>query len=139
MPKKTEIQIPESELRFKASRSTGPGGQNVNKLSTKVTLLFNIEKSKYLTGWQKQLITKKLINRINSQGTLIVNSQRRRSQLANRIDAIEKLNQLLNDAVKKKPPRIKTRPSRSSIEKRLKQKKIRSQTKKFRSAKISDD
>lgn len=136
---KINIQIPENELSFKASRSAGPGGQNVNKLSTKITLLFKVAESSYLTDWQKSRVAKKLINRISSDGTLIVTSQRHRSQLANRIDATEKLNQMLADAMKTKPPRIKTRPSRSSIEKRLKQKKQRSETKKFRSGKIGND
>ncbi|MCD4830602.1 MAG: aminoacyl-tRNA hydrolase [Anaerohalosphaeraceae bacterium] len=131
-----KIQIPQGELTFRASRSAGPGGQNVNKLNTKITLFFNVAQSSYLSDWQKRRIAEKLAGRISSDGSIIIVSQRNRSQLANRIDAMEKLNLLLTNALKTNRSRKKTRPSRASIERRLVTKKKRGFLKKQRGAKI---
>jgi len=120
------------ELHFTFSRSSGPGGQNVNKVNTKVTLRFNIAESALLDEEQKVLLLDKLKNWINKDGDLIIISQTTRSQLKNREEAIQKFYDLLNLALKKKKKRKPTKPSKSSIEKRLKDKRIQSEKKGFR-------
>ncbi len=120
------------ELHFTFSRSSGPGGQNVNKVNTKVTLRFNIAESALLDKEQKVLLLDKLKNWINKDGDLIIISQTTRSQLKNREEAIQKFYDLLNLALKKKKKRKPTKPSKSSVEKRLKDKKIQSEKKGLR-------
>ena len=87
------------ELTFSASRSSGPGGQNVNKVNTRVELRFNIEASGLLNNDEKDLIHKKLKNKINAQGELVVSAQRSRSQLQNKEAAAEKFYKLLEKAL----------------------------------------
>jgi len=120
------------ELHFTFSRSSGPGGQNVNKVNTKVTLRFNIAESALLDEEQKVLLLDKLKNWINKDGDLIIISQTTRSQLKNREEAIQKFYDLLNLALEKKKKRKPTKPSKSSVEKRLKDKKIQSEKKGLR-------
>lgn len=127
--------IPESELRFKYARSGGPGGQNVNKLSTKVWVFFNINDTESLTEQQKKRIAKKLATRIDKGGNIRVVCQRHRSQAANKQAAVLRLEELLAEAVKKVKPRKKTKPTAASKERRLKAKKITSQIKNQRSKK----
>ncbi|MBN1456654.1 MAG: aminoacyl-tRNA hydrolase [Sedimentisphaerales bacterium] len=127
--------IPESELRFKYARSSGPGGQNVNKLSTKVWVFFNINESKHLTEQQKKRIVKKLATRIDKSGNIRVVCQRHRSQVTNKQAAVLRLEKLLTEALKKARPRKKTKPTAASKERRLKAKKITSQIKNQRSKK----
>lgn len=127
-----EIIIPENEIEFIFSRSTGKGGQNVNKVATKVTLRWNIWKSKILTNEQKEKVIKSLKNKIDKDGNLIIYSQKERSQYKNKIDAIEKLNRLINNVLEEKKQRKKTKPPKSAIEKRLKEKKKISEKKKLR-------
>lgn len=127
--------IPESELEFKTSRSGGPGGQNVNKLETRVTVLFDVDRSPSLSDGQKRRIRKRLSTRIDKRGCLHVVSQKHRSQEANRQAAVERLGQLLRDALKRKPVRKKTKPTAGSRERRLKKKKERSRLKQQRSKK----
>jgi ribosome-associated protein len=90
--------IPESELAFRASRSSGPGGQNVNKLNTRVTVLFNVAGSPSLSAEQKQQVRSRLTGRIDKNGVLHVVSQKHRSQEANRRAAVERLQQLVQEA-----------------------------------------
>ena len=117
--------IPEDEMVFTASRSSGPGGQNVNKVSTRITVLFDIRNSIYLSDEQKRLIFERLSARINKAGILRVVSQRHRTQKANREAALELIEKLLRDAVKKKPVRRKTKvPERTKLQ-RLEEKKRR--------------
>ncbi|MCX5633673.1 MAG: alternative ribosome rescue aminoacyl-tRNA hydrolase ArfB [Phycisphaerae bacterium] len=121
-----KIQISQSELIVKASRSSGPGGQNVNKLNTKVAVALDIENCSFLNDEQKQIIFKKLAARLTKDGRLIVESQKFRTQKANRDYAVEKLTILLENALKKPKTRRPTKPTFTAVEKRLKHKKSRS-------------
>jgi ribosome-associated protein len=123
----------ESEIYFKTSRSSGSGGQNVNKVSTKVELNFDVANSKLLTPEQKQIIFSKLGNRINKAGVLQVTVQETRSQFENKEIALKKFRELLAYAFHRPKKRIKTKVSKEAREKRLKGKKKRSDIKKGRS------
>src|SRR6185312_3050996 len=120
------------ELTFAASRSGGKGGQNVNKVSTKVELQFDYMHSHLLTDEQKQLISAKLASFINKEGILKIMAQEERSQLLNKKDAINRFYALLEGAFKKKKKRIASKPGKQAKEKRLKAKKLRSEKKQLR-------
>ena len=128
------IAIPEDEITFTASRSGGPGGQNVNKVSSKVTLAFDLSASGALSEDQKRKIQEKLAARINNEGILQVVSQRTRSQEMNRTDAIARFAELLRHALTPRKVRIKTRVSKGAKEQRLQEKKQHSSKKRIRSA-----
>ena len=128
----SKIQIPENELEFKISRSSGPGGQNVNKLNTKVAVNFDIENSGALSREQKEIILRKLGYRLTKDNKLIVVSQQFRTQRANRDYAVEKLEGLIENALRKVKTRRPTRPTRTAVEKRLKSKKMKSLLKRQR-------
>lgn len=118
-----------TELTFKTSRSSGAGGQNVNKVETAVTALWSFMESEMLTNFEKRKISIKLKNRINAQNVLQVNASEHRTQLQNRKRATEKILELVNEALIIPKMRLKTKPSRGKIEKRLKSKKIISEKK----------
>ena len=125
----------DSELFFTASRSSGSGGQNVNKVSTKVELHFDVMNSKLLTNEQKQLIFSKLKHHINKEGVLKVTVQETRSQFENKEIALKKFHLLIASAFLKVKKRIRTKASKGSKERRLQGKKNRSEIKKGRTQK----
>ena len=133
-----DLRIPAAELLFRFSRSSGPGGQNVNKVNTRVTLIFDVAGSPSLTPEQRNLINNKLGTRINKQGRLQVTSYRHRTQGANRTAATERFVELLQGALQKRKPRKKTRVSRAAKKRRLLAKKQRGRLKQTRSARITD-
>ena len=133
-----KIQIRENELIFKFSRSSGPGGQNVNKVNTKVTLFFDAAKSGGFTDIQRQQILNRLAGRADKNGVIRIVSQKGRTQGANRQAAIEKLVELLKDAVKSRAVRKKTIVPYGAKKRRLETKKRRSIIKRGRSLQIED-
>lgn len=126
------IEIPEEDLTFTASRSGGPGGQNVNKVSSRVTLEFDVRQSPSLTDEQRQRILRKLSTRINKDGVLRIISQRTRSQELNRVDARERLVELIQAALRIDRARIQTRVPRAAKEHRVETKRKRGETKRLR-------
>lgn len=128
----SELSIPESELSFRASRSSGPGGQNVNKVNSRITIEFDLYGSPTLSAVQKSRIHEKLAARISSEGVLQVSSQKFRTQRGNRDEAIAQFARLLRAALHEKPKRKKTKVSRGSKQKRLDDKKARALLKRNR-------
>lgn len=117
------------EFKFSASRSGGPGGQNVNKVSTKVELRIDINQSQLLTEEEKEIIRQKLGNRMTVDGELIIVSQSERSQLKNKEKAIARFYQLIEKALTPPKKRLRSKPTKASIEKRLKEKQLLSKRK----------
>ena len=131
------IKIKESELHFSFVRSQGPGGQNVNKVSTAVQLRYNIHKSD-IPKHIKELFIDKYSNRISKSGDIIIIAQKYRTQNKNKIDAINRLESLFSD-IKILVKRIATKPSKASKAKRVESKKKRSLVKKSRKKVSLDD
>jgi ribosome-associated protein len=122
----------EPEFSFQASRSGGPGGQNVNKVNSKVELRFHIDSSRFLSEEEKALLHRKLKHRITTESELIIVSQEERSQLRNKEIAIDKFYTLLENAFKPQKRRVKTKPTHASRLKRLEKKRIHSAKKQNR-------
>ena len=133
------LEIPDGELSFRYSRSSGPGGQNVNKVATKVTLLFEVAGSSTLTAKQQALIAERLGNRISRDGILHLSSERHRTRSANQRDAIERFAQLMAAALAPRKRRRATRVPDASKRRRLESKRQRSERKKLRSRSFTDD
>jgi len=121
-----------AELKFSFARSSGPGGQNVNKVNTKVELRFDVENSKVLCTENKEILLNELAAQLTSDGVLIVISQITRSQLKNKEDAVFKFYEIINKALKPKKHRKQTKVSKATKEKRLNAKKQISEKKERR-------
>lgn len=132
------IHIPDNELRIETVRSGGPGGQNVNKVASKVQLRWCVGTSQIFSEEQKGLIRMALSTRLNAQDEVMINVDEERSQAQNREKAIERLYTLIAQALKPKKVRRKTRPTRAAKERRLTEKKKTSQRKQARQ-KITDE
>ena len=120
------------ELSYKTSRSSGSGGQNVNKVETSVTVLWKVEDSAVFTESEKERILLKLKNKINAEGILQTTVSESRTQLQNRKIATEKIQELVNKSLIVPKKRIATKPSRAKVEKRLESKKKLSEKKENR-------
>lgn len=119
----------QDEIIFQASRSSGKGGQHVNKVSSRIELFFDIKNTSLLTDRQKDKILDKLRNRISNLGVLKVAVESERSQFYNKKLAIKKFFDLLHEAFKEQKKRIASKPSRSAVASRLKEKKRASEIK----------
>jgi ribosome-associated protein len=130
--------IPDDELSFATSRSGGPGGQNVNKLETRVTLRFDLTGSPSFSEEQKARLRERLATRITRAGVLHVTSQKHRTQAANREAAVARFTELVRDALREETPRRKTRIPRAVQRRRLEAKKRRGERKRERRLEIGD-
>ena len=120
------------ELSYKTSRSSGSGGQNVNKVETSVTVIWKVEDSTVFTESEKERILLKLKNKINAEGILQTTVSESRTQLQNKKIATEKIQELVNKSLIVPKKRIATKPSRAKVEKRLESKKKLSEKKENR-------
>lgn len=134
-----DLEIPDEELLFTTSRSSGPGGQNVNKVSTRVTLLFNVERSPSLSEEQRERIRRRLAGRINRDGVLRVTSQRYRTQAANREAVVARFAELITEALSQAPERVPTKVTAKATERRLEEKRRRSRVKQARRLDLGEE
>jgi ribosome-associated protein len=133
------IAINENEITFSFIRSSGPGGQNVNKVATAAQLRFDVKHSSSLSEAVKKRLIRLGGSRMTDEGVLTITAQRFRTQERNRIDGLERLTELIRKAATPPKPRRKTRPPKKSIEKRLQGKKNRSKIKKLRQTNVRSD
>ena len=119
----------EKELSFQATRSSGAGGQHVNKVSTRVELRFNIPGSELLSEQQKDILLRKLSGKLTKEGELIISSEETRSQKRNKEDCIRKFYEMLAQALKPKKKRLRTKPTAGSRKRRLQNKQQQAEKK----------
>jgi len=131
--------VPMHEIRFRFSKSGGPGGQNVNKRETQVELLFDVEGSPSLGPRQRERVLRRLASRLDERGVLHIVASDERTQGRNREIALERFVDVMQQALAPDPPKRRpSKPSRAAKERRLQSKKHRSQTKRGRSRLIED-
>jgi ribosome-associated protein len=134
----SRLSIPLEEIEISFTRSSGPGGQHVNKTSTQAELSFDLEHSPSIDEQDRAWLLTRLATRIDSSGKLHVNSQSYRSQLRNKEAALEKLASLIGNAMERPKTRKKTRPTKSAKETRLHSKKLAGEKKRMRSKNMED-
>jgi ribosome-associated protein len=130
--RKIDATLLGNELLYSTSRSSGPGGQNVNKVNTKVTLKFDVLNSRVLTEEEKSVLSQKLSTKLTTDGFLVIVAQDKRSQLQNKESALLKLEKVIAKAFEKKKARKATKPSKGAVESRMTDKKQRSEKKQWR-------
>lgn len=131
-----ELAIPRNELEYRATRSSGPGGQHVNTSSTRIELLWDLTGSQAISDEQRERLRTKLVSRLDSDGRVRVVASGRRSQRQNRHDADERLAALIKYALHVPKKRRPTKPTRAAREKRLADKKRRAEIKRERRAEL---
>lgn len=130
--KKIKSRLFDSEFEIQASRSGGPGGQNVNKVNSKIQLFFDVNNSQVLSDEEKSILLSKWENKLDNDGKIMFQSQEKRSQLQNKELAIRKFYDALLKAFERKKIRKATKPSKGAIESRIKAKKVNAQKKQNR-------
>jgi ribosome-associated protein len=138
IPVTLHINLDENELEFRFVRSSGPGGQNVNKVATAVQLRFDVGNSPSLPGDVRTRLIRLAGRRVTQDGILLIEARQFRTQERNREDAIARLVELIRRATENPKPRKKTKPSGAAKEKRIEQKKRRGKAKKLRGMAFSD-
>lgn len=133
------LVIAADELRLEVSRSGGPGGQNVNKVETRVAVLWDVEHTPALSEAQRQRVRERLRTRVSHAGILRVVCQKHRTQAANRQGAIQRLGELVRQALAEETPRVATRPTAAARARRLREKAQRSRRKAERRARPDAD
>jgi ribosome-associated protein len=132
------LQIDERELETHFVRASGPGGQNVNKVATAVQLRFDVMTSNSLPSEVKARLFKLAGSRLTVEGVLVIDARRYRTQEANRLDALQRFIDLVRKAAEQPKTRRRTKPSRASVEQRLKHKKLRSVIKRIRQTRVDE-